>query len=239
MKRALFIIACSAYTKRGWVNNGISEDKVIVLPSGANIEDFDKINKNASQLRDELGLAVDKKIITYTGALFENRGIEEILYCASKYDDHLFLLIGGVQEQIKKYESFIQSQFQRKLPNVIFTGYVKHDKIVLYLKASDILAAPYSQKVKTAYHMSPIKLIEYMGSKVPVITSDLPRIKDIASEDEVTFFQADNPHSLCDKIELLLNNYEQAKGKALKAYEKVKKLSWEKRTEKILNLFQN
>ena len=239
MKRAEFIITCSVYTKQGWIDNGIPEDKVIVLPSGVNIEDLDRINKNAKQLRDELGLAPDKKIITYTGALFEKRGIEEILYCASKYEDYLFLLIGGVQEQIKKYESYIESRFHRKLPNVIFTGYLKHDKIGLYLKASDILAAPYSKKVKTAYHMSPIKLIEYMASKVPVITSDLPRIKDIASEDELTFVQPDNQQDLHEKIKLVFDNYEQAKSKALKAYEKAKKLSWEKRTEKIIAFLRN
>jgi len=239
MKRALFIIACSVYTKRGWINNGISEDKVIVLPSGVNIEDLDKINKNASQLRDELGLEVDKKIITYTGALFENKGIEEILYCASKYEDYIFLLIGGVQEQIKKYQSFIQSQFHRKLPNVIFKGYVKHDKIGRYLKASDLLLAPYPQKGYTVYHLSSIKLIEYMASKVPVIASDLPSIRDVFSENEVTFVQPDNKDDLCEKIKLVFDDYEQAKSKAAAAYKKIEDFSWTKRTEKIVALLRN
>jgi len=239
MKRAEFIVTVSAYTKHGWVNNGISEDKIIVLPSGVNIEDFDAIDKNKDQLRKELGLGTDKKIITYSGGLYENRGIEELLYCASKYENYLFLFMGGVEEHIKKYEAYIQSQFRKKMPNVIFTGYVEHEKIALYLKASDILAAPYSKKIKTAAHMSPIKLIEYMASKVPVIASDLPSIKDISAEEELTFFQADNTRDLCEKIEMIFNNYEQAKSKALKAYEKAKNLSWKKRTGKIVNLFQN
>jgi glycosyltransferase involved in cell wall biosynthesis len=239
MKRAEFIIACSEFTKRNWVDDGIPEEKIIVLPSGVNLEDLDRINKDASQLRNELGLAVDKKIITYTGALFENKGIEEILYCASRYEGYIFLLIGGVQKQIKKYQSYIQSQFQKNLPNVIFKGYVKHDKIGLYLKASDILLAPYPQKGYTVYHLSSIKLIEYMASKVPVIASDLPSIRDVFSEDEVTFVQPDNKDDLCEKIKLVFNNYEQAKSKAETAYKKIKDFSWTKRTEKIVNLFQN
>ena len=239
MKRAEFIIACSEFTKLNWVENGINEEKIIVLPSGVNLEELDRINKDKNQLRNELGLAPGKKIITYSGALFENKGIEEILYCASKYEDYVFLFIGGVQKQIKKYESYMQSQLQKKLPNVIFTGYVKHDKIGLYLKASDILLAPYPQKGYTVYHLSSIKLIEYMASKVPVIASDLPSIREVFSEDELTFVRPDNQHDLHEKIRLLLDNYEQAKSKADIAYKKIKDFSWTKRTEKIIDFLRN
>ncbi|GAH49145.1 unnamed protein product, partial [marine sediment metagenome] len=206
---------------------------------GVNIEDFDSIDKSKDQLRKDLDLPTDKKIITYTGALYGNKGIEELLYCASEYENYLFLFIGGVEEQIKKYESYIQSQFRRKLPNIIFTGYVEHEKIATYLKASDILVAPYPQKGYTVYHLSSIKLIEYMASKTPVITSDLPSIRDIISEDQVTFFQPDNPRDLCEKIKLVFDNYEQAKGRAARAYERVGDFSWNKRAEKIIRLLQN
>lgn len=238
MKRAEFIIACSVYTKRDWVDNGISEEKIIVLPSGVNIEDLDRINKNKNQLRNELGLASDKKIITYSGALFENKGIEEILYCAYKYEDYLFLFIGGIKKQIEKYESYMQSQFQKILPNVIFTGYLKHDKIGLYLKASDILLAPYPQKGYTVYHLSSIKLIEYMASKVPVIASDLPSIREVISEDEVTFVRPDNRDDLHEKIKLVFDDYEKAKRKAAAAYKRIEDLSWTKRTEIIIDFLR-
>ncbi len=239
MKRAEFIIACSEFTKRNWVDNGIHKEKIIVLPSGVNLEDLDGISKDKNQLRNELGLAPDKKIITYSGALFENKGIEEILYCASKYEDYVFLFIGGVQKQIKKYESYMQSQFQKKLPNVIFTGYVKHDKIGLYLKASDILLAPYPQKGYTVYHLSSIKLIEYMASKIPVIASDLPSIREVFSEEEVTFVRPDDKIDLCEKIKLVFDDYEKATRKADAAYKKIQDFSWTKRAEKIIDFLRN
>ena len=133
----------------------------------------------------------------------------------------------------------MQSQFQKKLPNVIFTGYLKHDKIGLYLKASDILLAPYPQKGYTVYHLSSIKLIEYMASKVPVIASDLPSIRNVFSEDELTFVRPDNQHDLHEKIRLVFDNYEQAKSKADVAYQKIKDFSWTKRTEKIIAFMRN
>lgn len=239
MKRASFIVTVSEYTKQNWVENGIAEAKIIVLPSGVNMQEFDSINKNKEQLRKELGFANKKKIITYTGGLYENRGIEELLYCASYRKDDLFVFIGGIKEHIEKYKSYIQSHFHKQLPNVIFKGYVKHNTIASYLKTSDLLTAPYSTKVETVHHMCPTKLIEYMASKVPVLSSDLPRIRDISSKDEVTFFEADNKYDLLEKIKQIFDNYEQAKTKALKAYEKVKNFTWDKRAEQIVTLLQN
>lgn len=239
MKRSEFIVTVSEYTKHNWVENGIAAAKIIVLPSGVSIEDFDSISKSKDELRKELGLANDKKIITYMGGLYDNRGIEELLYCASEYRDYLFLFLGGVEKHIEKYKLYMQQQFQEQLQNAMFRGYVKHDTIASHLKASDILAAPYSKKVETAHHMSPVKLIEYMASRVPVITVDLPRIRDVTCEDEVTFFQPDDADDLCAKIKYVFDNYQQAKTRALKAYEKVKNFTWDKRAERIVNLFQN
>ncbi len=239
MKRAEFIVTVSAYTKQGWVDSGIREDKIIVLPSGVNMEDFDSIKKDTAGLRYELGLANDKRIVTYSGGLFENKGIEELLYCASIYEDYLFLFIGGIEKQIKKYRSYIQSEFRKNLPNVIFTGHIRHRQVARHLKASDILVAPYPQKGYTVYHLSSIKLFEYMASKVPVITSDLPSINKVVSEDKVTFFQADNRYDLCEKIKSVFDNYQQAKTKAERAYESIREFSWDKRTEKIVCLFRN
>ena len=77
MKRARFIVTVSECTKQGWVDNAIAEEKIIVLPSGVNLEDFDSINKAPAQLRSQLNLPTDKKIITYSGGLYENKRIEE------------------------------------------------------------------------------------------------------------------------------------------------------------------
>jgi len=234
LKKAKFIVTISEYTKQNWTENGLDESKIAVLASGVNLQQFDRINRSTEQLRKELGLPEDKKIITYAGGLYENRGIEDILYCANECQNYLFLFLGGSEEQIEKYKGYIRHQFAKDLPNVIFKGYVRHDMIPLYLKASDILAAPYSSTIKTANHMSPIKLLEYMASKVPVIVSDMPRVRDIVSEQEVYLCEPDNSEALKKEIELILTNYKQAESRALKAYQRAAEFRWDNRAEKII-----
>ena len=237
IKRAKFAVTISEYTKDNWVNSGTAGDKIIVLPTGVNIENFDRICESKEQLRRKLGLESDKKIICYFGGLYEHRGVEELLDCAAKCSDYLFLFLGGTEEQIEKYKSYIQSRFQRQLSNVIFKGHVEHQRVALYLKVSDVLAAPYSKNIKTVQHMSPAKLTESQASKVPVVVSDLAALRAMVGDDEATFCQADNAEDLCEKIKLVFANYEQAVSKALKAYERVTNLSWNKRAERIIKCF--
>lgn len=118
IKRAKFVVTISEYTKSNWVASGIAEDKIIVLPSGVNVEDFDRISESKEQLRRELGPDRDKKIITYCGGLYEYRGIEELLYCASKYTNYLFLFLGGTEEQVERYKAYILARFHRQLPKI-------------------------------------------------------------------------------------------------------------------------
>lgn len=87
--------------------------------------------------------------------------------------------------------------------------------------------------------MSPVKLIEYLASKVPVVVSDLPAIRTIVSEDEVIFVKADDAEDLGEKIEQVFDNYQQAKNKAIKACEKATNLTWDKRAERVLALLRD
>ena len=239
IRRAKFVVTISEFTKQNWMSHGIAEDKIIVLSSAVDMEDFDRVSDNKKQLREAFGLPNDKRIITYSGGLYENRGIEELLNCAVRFSDHLFLFLGGTPEQIERFNLFIKSRFTKQLPNVLFKGYVRHHEIASYLKASDILVAPYSKKVKTLQHMSPIKVIEYLATQVPVIVSDLPSIRAVITEDEVTFSRADSADDLCTKIKWVFNNYQLAEGKAIKAYQKVSNLTWDRRAMRIVDLFLN
>jgi len=239
MKRARFIITVSEYTKRNWINNGISEAKIFILPSGVNLQGFEKIDRNKKQLRQSLDLPIDKKIITYAGGLYETKGVAELLHSATKYVEFTFLFVGGSPQQIQKYNSFMLSIYHKKLPNVIFKDFVEHGQIPAYLIASDILVAPYLKKGYAVHDLSSIKLAEYMASGIPVIVSDLPSIREIANSQSATFCLPDNAEDLADKIRWVFDNYDTALHKATIAYNRIQNYSWDKRAERIIALFQD
>lgn len=87
--------------------------------------------------------------------------------------------------------------------------------------------------------MSPIKLFEYMASKVPIIASNVRRIKQICNKGECIFFRESDPLDLVKKIKLLLNNKDLGLSLSERAYQTVKDYTYEKRCQKILNFFDN
>src|SRR5690606_27402465 len=72
--------------------------------------------------------------------------------------------------------------------NVIFHGFKPHKDTPAFIKAFDLLIAPYCSEVyvkganqsnNIAQWMSPLKIFEYMSSGVPFITSDLPVLREV------------------------------------------------------------
>ena len=86
------------------------------------------------------------------------------------------------------------------MDNIFFLGFQNQNTCYYLRKKFDYLIAPYQNKVyvhgavsenkarksklETSKWMSPLKLFEYMQAKKPIITSDLPAINEILTNDE-------------------------------------------------------
>lgn len=238
MSRASKIVTISKYTKENWVKHDISENKIIVLPSGVDVEKFAlKSNESKKILRKELGIPINRKIVFYNGSKFHAwKGID-MLISSFEYiqDQNVWLyLIGGTKPDVIKYKNLANDL---GIQNIVFKGYLPHDQMPKYIKAADVCVIPNTGKQDISrYHTSPIKLFEYMASQVPVAAADLPSIKQFVSEEEVTFFQADDSNDLAKKINFVLNNQDQVVEKVGKAFSRVQDYSWQKRADKIIDL---
>ena len=121
----------------------------------------------------------------YFGHLYEGRGIEIIEAIADARPNVLFLVFGGNDFQIQT------KRLNNSRSNLIFCGHVEHEVALNIMRAVDILLMPYQKKVSigsgahdTARWMSPMKMFEYMSSSVPIISSDLPVLRDILTDGE-------------------------------------------------------
>lgn len=169
------MVAISEALSNHWINAGVPQSKIIALHDGFDKGMFDRqLTKEAA--RAELGINPLKKIITYTGSLYPNREIENIIQLASLFPQLYFLIVGGPEEQRLHYQE--QSK-DKGLQNICFTGQVAHKIIPLYLYASDVLLALWSNKVSTINYCSPLKVFEYMAAGRIIVAQGFPTILEV------------------------------------------------------------
>ena len=142
----------------------------LVLPDGA-----DPFPENPPKAKLPKGINIG-----YVGHLYPGKGGEFIVRLAKALPDYNFHIVGGQPKDIERIMPLKPSK------NLTFHGHIPHAETIAYLHAFDIAIAPYSEKVNLAKTsadigkwMSPLKLFEYMSSGTPLITSNLPVLREI------------------------------------------------------------
>ena len=226
------LIVITYRLKKWYMKDGVPKDKILVAPDGVDLKMFYNIKlKSKEQARRELGIPIDKKIICYTGHLYEWKGVH-ILALSLRYlsNECICYFVGGTEEDIRKFRKFIKDN---GISNAIIVGYVSPSIVHEYLVASDVVVLP-NIRVGLSEFTSPLKLFEYMASRRPIVASDLPAIREILNEKNAVLVKPENPKSLAEGIQKVLNNDKLAIKIAIRAYRDILKYTWDKRAEKIL-----
>ena len=225
----MFITISNALAKY-WIQKGVHKSKVISLHDGFDLETYKK-SIPTPKARTILNLDPNKKIVVYTGSLYKNRGIENIIALAKKFTDVEFIVIGGPQDKKIYYENIINFE---NIENVKFTGRIDHNDVPTYLFAADVLLMIWTNKVPTINYCSPLKMFEYMASGKLIVGHGFPTIKEVLSNGENALLA--NPNSFEDlesKLRFALTMHypnpisDKAKNLAISKY------SWENRAKQI------
>lgn len=221
---------------------GIERRKTIIAPNGFDPKLF-LIHQNKEELRAMLGLPQDKKIVLYTGHLYDWKGAHVLARAAGLSDaaDLVFVFVGGTWYHLEEFKKKYGN-----IRNVLFLGHKSYREVPKYLKAADVLVLPNSLETKekrfavySEMDTAPIKLFEYMASGVPIVASDLPSIRAVVSEMEVSFVPADNPEALLSGIKRAIEDVPGAKEIAARALERSHLYTWDERARKMLTFFAN
>ena len=231
------IITIHEILKEELINKGVPPNKILILEDAVDLENFDSLSEPKEKIRETLNFPKEKKIILYAGSLKEGRGIDTIIIAAGilNKEDFSFYIIGGNKNEIIKWKSFLKKKHVKA--DISFLGFKEHKLIPLYLKSADILLAPYTLRCETVRWMSPIKIFEYMASKIPIIASDVKRIKEICKNNECLLFKTDNPIDLSEKIQILTNDKNLESNLIQNAYNKAKTYTYKNRCKIILEKF--
>ena len=186
----LKLIQCSNFKRLVVISNvlrnmyleifdSLSQERVMVARDAANDEMQTNVEAITLPGRDGSVKAA------YVGSLCRGRGIELIVEVTKRVPEVDFHIIGGTASEEKKYKSMTNSW------NIHFHGFVPPGSLSAYFAASDILLAPYENKVAvgggkgdTSKWMSPLKIFEYMSWGKAIVTSDLPVLREVLVHNE-------------------------------------------------------
>lgn len=166
----------------GWEDHfrglGIDPAKVVVVPNGADLAEFD-IPESKDALRAELGLTGFTAIFSGNHSTYV--GLELILEAAEQLPDVTFLLIGSGSRK-----AWSQDEVDRRgLANVRFHDQVPKDRLVRLLKAGDAGLHTVSPQSVFDKGMSPNKLYDYMASGLVVVSNAREPLREVIRDDEV------------------------------------------------------
>lgn len=229
VRRANMIFVLNNILKSDIVSLGVSPGKIFVAPSGVDLTEFN-IPESREEIRKNLDLPTDKKIALYTGQFYGWKGVDTLAETAKLLPEVNFVFVGGAEPEL--------SAFKEKygdLRNIILRTFQERHLVAPYLTASDVLVLPNSGKYTiSSRYTSPLKLFEYMASRRPIVSSDLPSLREVLNEDAAVFATPDDPSSFVQMIKKVLEDASLSHKISLNAYEKVGQFSWDNRARGIL-----
>jgi len=228
------LLTISEGLKEKYVGAGVPENKVLVVEPGVRLEDFQNLPPKI-KIRKMLGIPKGKKVVVYSGSLFPNKGIEDILLTAKRVPKALFILVGGNDVWRRKWEEYAR---RHKIGNVRFIGFVENRYVPLYLKASDALIMPYriTTKQEEILLKPPLKLFEYMAAERPIVSTNIPTIARIITHGvEGLLAEPNNINQLAEFVNKVLEDEGLARRLASNAYRKSLRYDWKERVRRVLN----
>jgi glycosyltransferase involved in cell wall biosynthesis len=116
-----------------------------------------------------------------------------------------------------------------------FHDLVPVSEVPAYLAACDIVAMPFPWTPHYAYHMSPLKMFEYMAAEKPILATQLPSVMEVLVDGKnAVLVEPDNPKALAQGIRRIMEDKEFSRRISAQARQDVLAYTWEERAQKIL-----
>lgn len=204
---------------------------VVTVLDGANVSHY--LNKpEKEQLRVEFELPKDKTIVTYTGALIMNKGIQYFLDAIPlviKENPNIFFVIGGFPAE--GVNEFIrQSKLEDYVRVVSPLDYFELPKLLL---SSDIGVDPKDSSTLQASG----KILQYMAAGLAVVCFDRDNNRRYLGEGAV-YSQEISAEGLAQAMLELASNKQKIDFKGELNQTQILKFSWENSSRKIEEIYQ-
>lgn len=212
----------------------LDDKKILVVANGADILN-PRHNINDVKGKD-YDLSKDRHSfkVGYVGHLHSGKGIDVIIKIAANLKDMDFHIVGGTNKDILHWKSICKED------NVIFHGFIPNYLLSRYYRYFDVLIAPYQVNGLSLYP-SPLKIIEYLAAKRPIIASDLQMVHEVLKDGINSLLCPQHDIKSWVNALLQLRNNEKLRNRlrnnAWKDF--IKNYTWESRARKVLGRLVN
>lgn len=205
---------------------GIVGEKITVIPNGANLPTkFTRVEN------------LPRNYILYFGALQPWQGLDILLKTfkyLQDYPDLKLVICSSVKEKATKdYQKLVEHLGLKD--KVLFLYELEKENLQYVISQAKASVAPLKFGDRNVTQgCCPIKIIETIASKIPLIVADLPVTRELVNDDQAWFFYPEDCLDLSRCIRFVLDNPEVAEKKAEKAFDHFEQnLTWEKHNEKL------
>lgn len=208
----------------------VSDAQISVAPDGVDLARYQNL-PSREEAREKVGLPKGVPIAIYNGHLHTWKGAGTLAEAAALLpEEYRVFFMGGTDDDIAAFrEKFGDT------PQIVLLGRKSDDVRPLYLRAADVAVLPNTGTDEISVKFtSPLKLFGYMASGTVVLSSDLPSLREVLSEDTAYFASADDAASFAQGIQRIIAEPAQAHEKAARARALVEGYTWESRARGIL-----
>jgi glycosyltransferase involved in cell wall biosynthesis len=182
----------NSFLRQKAIDRGVHENRILVLPNGAELDGIRPGDRNAA--RQRLGLPPDCLVVAYTGALF----LRDARLMAAAFDQiHAaeprarLLLIGYCNQAI---ETMVRAR-----DAVWRTGPISQAALADYLMASDIGWLPLRDTGANRGRF-PMKLTDFMAAGLPIAATDVGDIGRLLRDEPIGLLAPDEPGPLAHAV---------------------------------------
>jgi glycosyltransferase involved in cell wall biosynthesis len=232
-KKSDRVIVVTKFLENYVLNEGATPNKVKILLNGISLENTIVDNDRFKTLKSNLSIKDTDFVILYMGYLYDFAGLKEIIdyYHSDVKSGKLnlkFLIVGdgGIYNQLINTVKIVNADW------VILTGKVPFFELTEYIELADLCLMSFELNEITK-DITPVKVMEYMAMKKPVLSTSLPSVvREIGRNNGVIF--ANNQKDLIEKIGELYKEKSELVRIGHKGFELIKKYYlWPKIMKKL------
>lgn len=182
---------------------GVSCERILVLPSGTDVQRF--AERDANACRQELGLAPNRPYVGFIGSFYRYQGLAcllEAMVMVKQLCPTVGLLLvgdGEVAQELKQQAKEVGLE-----DRITWPGRVPYLDVPTWIGAMSVCVAPFRED---RGETSPVKLFDYLACQRPVVASAIPSVLSIFTHDSgVQLVRPEDPRLLADAILALLSD---------------------------------